>query len=131
MIQMLRQEACSGQMHDLAHVLTQYCLADPLTKKSVSPSLLISTVQTGVLREVDTHPLSTVQHKSLKIQRQLKTIGYTERVGRPSSKIAKTRMRHKSFAQGVNPPSEESPLLSCQKLQTPFAPNKFGVTSLL
>ena len=25
MIQMLRQEACSGQMHDLAHVLTQYC----------------------------------------------------------------------------------------------------------
>ena len=35
MIQMLRQEACSGQMHDLAHVLTQYCLADPLTKKSV------------------------------------------------------------------------------------------------
>ena len=66
MIQMLRQEACSGQMHDLAHVLTQYCLADPLTKKSVSPTLLISTVQTGILREVDTHPLfrSTVQHKA-------------------------------------------------------------------
>ena len=56
MIQMLRQEACSGQMHDLAHVLTQYCLADQLTKKSVSPTLLISTVQTGILREVDTHP---------------------------------------------------------------------------
>ena len=56
MIQTLRQEACSGQMHDLAHVLTQYCLADPLTKKSVSPTLLISTVQTGILREVDTHP---------------------------------------------------------------------------
>ena len=66
MIQMLRQEACSGQMHDLAHVLTQYCLADPLTKKSVSPTLLMSTVQTGILREVDTHPLfrSTVQHKA-------------------------------------------------------------------
>ena len=64
MTQMLGQ-ACSGQMHDLAHVLTQYCLADPLTKKSVSPSPLISTVQTGVLREVDTHPpfRSTVQHK--------------------------------------------------------------------
>ena len=44
MIQMLRQEACSGQMHDLAHVLTQYCLADPLTNRSVSPSPLISTV---------------------------------------------------------------------------------------
>ena len=41
-------------------------LADPLTKKSVSPTLLISTVQTGILREVDTHPLfrSTVQHKA-------------------------------------------------------------------
>ena len=66
MIQMLRQEACSGQMHDLAHVLTQYCLADPLTKKSVSPTLLISTVQTGILREVDTHPpfRSTVQQKA-------------------------------------------------------------------
>ena len=45
MIQMFRQEACSGQMHDLVHVVTH--LADPLTKKSVSPSLLISTVQTG------------------------------------------------------------------------------------
>ena len=66
MIQMLRQEACSGQMHDLAHVLTQYCLADPLTKKSVSATLLISTVQTGILREVDTHPpfRSTVQDKA-------------------------------------------------------------------
>ena len=39
MIQMLRQEACSGQTHDLAHVRTQYCLADPLTKKSVSPKV--------------------------------------------------------------------------------------------
>ena len=70
MIQMLRQEACSGQMHDLAHVLTQYCLADPLTKKSVSPALLITTVQTGILREVDTHPLfrSTVQHKAFIIE---------------------------------------------------------------
>ena len=70
MIQMLRQEARSGQIHDLADVLTQHCLADPLTKKSVSPSLLISTVQTGVLREVDTHPLSgpqrSTRHSSLR-----------------------------------------------------------------
>ena len=53
-------------MHDPADVLTQCCLADPLTKKSVSPSLLISTVQTGMLREVDTHPpfRATVQHKA-------------------------------------------------------------------
>ena len=59
MIQMLRQEACSGQMHDLAH-LTHSCLADPLTKKSVSTSLLIFTFQSGVLQEVGRF---TVQHK--------------------------------------------------------------------
>ena len=68
MMQMLRQEACSGEVHDLAHALTQHCLTDPLsdTKKPVSPSLLISTVQTGVLHEVDTHPLfrSTMQRKA-------------------------------------------------------------------
>ena len=56
-------------MHDLAHVLSQHCLADPLTKKSVSPSLLMSAVQTGVSREVDTHPpfRSTIQHKAFVI----------------------------------------------------------------
>ena len=85
MTQMLRQEACSGQMHDLAHVLTQYCLADPLTKKSVSATLLISTVQTGILREVDTHPpfsqpcstrLSS-QRPSTRMSKRHKTIGDT------------------------------------------------------
>ena len=116
MIQMLRQEACSGQMHDLAHVLTQYCHADPLTKKSVSPSLLISTVQTGVLREVDAHPpfRSTVQHKafslmsSIQIQRQLKTIGHTQCVGRSSSQNRKdaTVMCLRSCTKEVKPPSD-------------------------
>ena len=43
MAQMLRQEACSGQMHDLAHVLTQYCLADPL--KSIATTKHSSLVQ--------------------------------------------------------------------------------------
>ena len=69
MIQMLRQEACSGQMHDLARALTQHWFADP--------------------HEVDTHPLfrSTIQHKAfvtdviypnpVSIQRELKTIGRT------------------------------------------------------
>ena len=52
-------------MRDFAQALTQYCLADPLTKKSVTPSLLISTVQTGVLCEVDARSpfKTTVQHK--------------------------------------------------------------------
>ena len=34
MISMLRKEACSGSIHDLAHVPTQNCLADCLTKAS-------------------------------------------------------------------------------------------------
>ena len=34
MISMLRKEACSGSIHDLAHILTQNCLADSLTKAS-------------------------------------------------------------------------------------------------
>ena len=84
MIQMLRQEACSGQMHDLAHVLTQYCLADPLTKMSVSATLLISTVQTGMLCEVDTHPpfRSTVQHKAFITEIVYPDAEATEDIGR-------------------------------------------------
>ena len=34
MISMLRKEACSGSIHDLAHSPTQNCLADCLTKAS-------------------------------------------------------------------------------------------------
>ena len=83
MIQMPRQEACSGQMYDLAHVLTQYCLADPLTKKSVSAMLLISTVRTGILREVDTHPpfRSSVQHKAF-ITETIRTLKRQKTIGR-------------------------------------------------
>ena len=62
MIQMLWQEARSGQMHDLAHVLTQYW---PAARQEVGiASLLIQAMQTGILREVDTHSLSTVQRKA-------------------------------------------------------------------
>ena len=34
LIQMLRKESSSGRMHDLAHVRSEYCLADCLTKSS-------------------------------------------------------------------------------------------------
>ena len=107
-IQMLRQEACNGQMHDLAHVLTQSCLAHPLTKKSVSPSLLISTFQTGVLREVDTYPpfSSTVQHKAFVTDvlypDPKATEDYWTHLMCGSSKIAKTQMCHKSCGKEVN-----------------------------
>ena len=56
MISMLRKEACSGSIHDLAHIPTQNCLADCLTKASAKADNLITAVQTGTLLDVDTHP---------------------------------------------------------------------------
>ncbi len=56
MIQMLRKEACSGAIDDLAHVDTSKCLSDCLTKHSAKPDELLETVDTGVLKDVDCHP---------------------------------------------------------------------------
>ena len=66
MIQMLRKELCSGAMHDLAHVKTEYCLSDCLTKHSAKPDNLIEAVETGVLPFVDAHPLyrTLIKHKA-------------------------------------------------------------------
>ena len=47
MISMLRKEACSGSIHDLAHVPTQNCLADCLTKASAKADNLITAVKLG------------------------------------------------------------------------------------
>jgi hypothetical protein len=46
---MLRKEACSGGIDDLAHVRTAHCLSDCLTKHSAKPGELIKAVETGVL----------------------------------------------------------------------------------
>ena len=46
MISMLRKEACSGSIHDLAHTRTQNCLADCLTKTSGKADNLITAVRT-------------------------------------------------------------------------------------
>ena len=66
MIQMLRRETCSGDIADLSHVRTEHCLSDSLTKHSAKPDALISSVETGTLRQVDCHPLfrETLQHKA-------------------------------------------------------------------
>ena len=56
MISMLRKEACSGNMHDLAHIPTQNCLADCLTKASAKADNLITAVKTGRLLDVEIHP---------------------------------------------------------------------------
>ena len=56
LIQMLREESNSGQMHDLAHVRSEDCLADSLTKHSAKADELIKAVLTGNLMNVDAHP---------------------------------------------------------------------------
>ena len=56
MISMLRKEACSGSIHDLALIPTQNCSAHCLTKASAKADNLITSVKTGRLLDVDIHP---------------------------------------------------------------------------
>ena len=53
MISVLLKEACSGSIHDLAHIPRQNCLADCLTKASAKADNLITGVKTMRLLEVD------------------------------------------------------------------------------
>ena len=66
MISMLRKEACSGNIHDLAHILTQHCLADSWTKTSAKADNLITALKTRRLQDVDIHPNFTtlMEHKA-------------------------------------------------------------------
>ena len=56
MIQMLRKESCSGEIDDLAHVRTEDCLSDCLTKQNIKADALIKAVETGILNNIDMHP---------------------------------------------------------------------------
>ena len=56
LIQMLRKESNSGQMHNLAQARSKDCLADPLTKHSAKADEPIKAVLTGNLMNVDAHP---------------------------------------------------------------------------
>ena len=53
MTSMLRKEACSGSIYDLAQISTQNCL---LTKSSAKADNLITAVKTGRLLDVGIHP---------------------------------------------------------------------------
>ena len=66
MIHMLRKEACSGAIDDLAHVRTDVCLSDCLTKASAKSHNLRLAVETSVLPDVDMHPSfrTLMQHKA-------------------------------------------------------------------
>jgi hypothetical protein len=56
MVQMLRQECQSGSIDDLAHVISEDCLADPLTKNSAKADALRKAIETGILPHADSHP---------------------------------------------------------------------------
>ena len=56
MINQLRHEACTGQIEDLAHVISTECLSDALTKKDASSDVLRNAVKIGRLVNVDKHP---------------------------------------------------------------------------
>ena len=45
LIQMLRHESNTGQLDDLSHIASEYCLADPLTKSSAKPDQLVKTIE--------------------------------------------------------------------------------------
>ena len=66
MMSMLRKEACSESIHDLAYIQTQNCLADCLTKASAKAENLITAVKTGRLLDVDIHPnfRTIMEHKA-------------------------------------------------------------------
>ena len=74
MINQLRHEACSGAIDDLAHVVSDDCMADCLTKASAKPSALIKTVETGNILNVDKHPpfreLMRTKHKAYVIENE-------------------------------------------------------------
>ncbi len=56
MINQLRYESCSGSIDDLAHVISEDCMADCLTKSSAKSTALVKAVDTGTLPNVDKHP---------------------------------------------------------------------------
>ena len=56
MINQMRTEACSGAIDDMAHVVTQDCLADCLTKANAKPDNLLKAVNISVLPNLDKHP---------------------------------------------------------------------------
>ena len=67
-------------MHDLAHVRSEYCLANCLTKSSAKADELIKSVMTGVLPNVDAHPpfRTMLQNKAFLV----KWLSYNTALGR-------------------------------------------------
>ena len=56
MISMLRNEACSGSIHELARISTENCFAVCLARSSAKADILVTAVKTGRLLEGDVRP---------------------------------------------------------------------------
>ena len=63
---MLRKEACSGQIEDLAHVVSVDGLSYCLTKSSAKADALVKAVSTSIIKNIDMHPpfRSLLTHKA-------------------------------------------------------------------
>ena len=67
-------------MHDLAHVRSEDCLADSLTKHSAKADELIKAVLTGNLLNVDAHPpfRTMLQNKAFLVEWLAHRVGIAE-----------------------------------------------------
>ena len=83
--QMLRKESNSGQMHYLAHVRSEDCLADSLSNYSAKADELIKAVLTGNLLNVDAHP-------------HFRTV-FKTRLSYSGLRATKSRARHRSLGR--------------------------------
>ena len=99
-IQMLRKEVCSGAIDDLGHLPTEYYLADPLTKATVSADQLRKAVTTGNLLMVDANPLSLSLNKHKAFTSEANYIAAYQALGEPSpyNGTAGSQRRHSLFA---------------------------------
>ena len=80
LISMLRKAACSGSIHDLAHIPTQNCLSDCLTKASAKADNLITAVKTGRLLDVEIHPnFGTVMERGAFLSTWCRTFTHTQK----------------------------------------------------
>ena len=72
LINSLRHEACSGNIDDLAHVVTTDMLADCLTKENIKPDALMRAVTTGNIPNADAQPpfrkLMAEKHKAFHVE---------------------------------------------------------------
>ena len=108
MMSMLRKEACSESIHDLAYIPTQNCLADCLTKASAKAENLITAVKTSRLLDVDIHPnfRTIMEHKAFLstwyrtfMHTSEKTVFFLNAIKISLSRVSRERPFHAMFVR--------------------------------